>query len=91
LAIESKAHGFALTLSDVKFDSAAAEITADVTRGGTTEDDVPLATVTVTRSMTDMATELTEEAGEVFGSATYAGATGDLLTVVQKTKPTPTD
>ncbi|MFE9935413.1 HtaA domain-containing protein [Streptomyces hirsutus] len=91
LAIESKAHGFALTLSDVKFDSAAAEITADVTRGGTTEDDVPLATVTVSRSMTDMATELTEEAGEVFGSATYAGVAGDPLTVVQKTKPTPTD
>ncbi|MFE9927086.1 HtaA domain-containing protein [Streptomyces sp. NPDC005774] len=91
LAIESKAHGFALTLSDVKFDSAAAEITADVTRGGTTEDDVPLATVTVSRSMTDMATELTEKAGEVFGSASYAGAAGDPLTIVQKTKPTPTD
>ncbi|MFF3927644.1 HtaA domain-containing protein [Streptomyces hirsutus] len=91
LAIESKAHGFALTLSDVKFDSSAAEITADVTRGGTTEDDVPLATVTVSRSMTDMATELTEKAGEVFGSASYAGAAGDPLTVVQKTKPTPTE
>ncbi|MEU3144010.1 MULTISPECIES: HtaA domain-containing protein [unclassified Streptomyces] len=91
LAIESTAHGFALTLSDVRFDSAAAEITADVTRGGETEDDVPLATVTVTRAMTDMATRLTEEAGEVFGSASYAGAAGDPLTVVQKTEPTPTD
>ncbi|MFC1230263.1 HtaA domain-containing protein [Streptomyces sp. Sce081] len=91
LAIESKAHGFALTLSDVRFDSSAAEITADVTRGGTTEDDVPLATVTVTRSMTDMATELTDKAGEVFGSASYAGAAGDPLTIVQKTEPTPTE
>ncbi|MEU3171648.1 HtaA domain-containing protein [Streptomyces sp. NPDC007000] len=91
LAIESTAHGFALTLSDVRFDSAAAEITADVTRGGETEDDVPLATVTVTRAMTDMATRLTEEAGEVFGSASYAGAAGDPLTVVQKTEPAPTD
>ncbi|MEF9903413.1 HtaA domain-containing protein [Streptomyces sp. P9-A2] len=91
LAIESKAHGFALTLSDVTFDSSSAEITADVTRNGETEDDVPLATVTVSRSMTDMATELTEKAGEVFGSASYAGAAGDPLTVVQKTKPTPTD
>ncbi|MFF0164933.1 HtaA domain-containing protein [Streptomyces prasinus] len=91
LAIESKAHGFALTLSDVKFDSSAAEITADVTRNGATEDDVPLATVTVTRAMTDMVTRLTEKAGEVFGSASYAGAAGDPLTIVQKTKPTPTD
>ncbi|MHC3453466.1 HtaA domain-containing protein [Streptomyces prasinus] len=91
LAIESKAHGFALTLSDVKFDSSAAEITADVTRNGATEDDVPLATVTVTRAMTDMATRLTEKAGEVFGSASYAGAAGDPLTIVQKTKPTPTE
>ncbi|MGW9492936.1 HtaA domain-containing protein [Streptomyces prasinus] len=91
LAIESKAHGFALTLSDVRFDSSAAQITADVTRGGTTEDDVPLATVTVTRSMTDMATELTDKAGEVFGSASYAGAAGDPLTIVQKTEPTPTE
>ncbi|MGW5210102.1 HtaA domain-containing protein [Streptomyces sp. NPDC004051] len=91
LAIQSEAHGFALTLSDVKFDSTAAEITADVTRNGRIEDDVPLATVTVTRAMTDMATELTAEAGEVFGSASYAGAAGDPLTVVQKTRPTPTD
>ncbi|MFJ8145483.1 HtaA domain-containing protein [Streptomyces sp. NPDC096048] len=93
LAIESKAHGFALTLSDVRFDSKDAEITADVTRGGTTEDDVPLAKVTVTRAMTDMATTLTEEAAEVFGSASYNGAAGDPLTVARKTpepSPTPT-
>ncbi|MFB6553713.1 HtaA domain-containing protein [Streptomyces sp. NPDC056405] len=93
LAIESKAHGFALTLSDVRFDSKDAEITADVTRGGTTEDDVPLAKVTVTREMTDMATTLTEEAAEVFGSASYNGAAGDPLTVARKTpepSPTPT-
>ncbi|MEJ1196391.1 MULTISPECIES: HtaA domain-containing protein [unclassified Streptomyces] len=89
LAIESKAHGFALALSDVRFDSKDAEITADVTRGGTTEDDVPLATVTVTREMTDMATTLTEEAAEVFGSASYNGAAGDPLTVVRKAPPAP--
>lgn len=90
LGIKSEAHHFELALSDVKFDSAAAEITADVTANGATKDDVPLATVTVTREMKDMATTLTKEAAEVFGSAGYEGAAGDPLTVVQKTKPSPT-
>ncbi|MEU8933301.1 HtaA domain-containing protein [Streptomyces sp. NPDC048409] len=92
LHIVSQAHGFDLTLSDVKFDSGAAEITADVTRNGTTTDDVPLATVTVTRAMTDMTTTLTPQAADVLGSAGYAGAAGDPLTVVQRTtgSPTPT-
>ncbi|MEU1166365.1 HtaA domain-containing protein [Streptomyces sp. NPDC005921] len=85
LHIASQAHGFDLTLSDVRFDSGAAEITADVTRNGTTTDDVPLATVTVTRAMTDMTTTLTKEAADVFGSASYEGAAGDPLTVAQKT------
>ncbi|WP_439812358.1 HtaA domain-containing protein [Streptomyces sp. P9-2] len=89
LNIKSAAHRFELTLSDVKFDSGKGEITADVERNGTTEDDVPLATVTVTRAMTDMATTLTEEAGEVFGSDKYAGAAGDPLTVVKKADPEP--
>ncbi|MFE6284225.1 HtaA domain-containing protein [Streptomyces sp. NPDC057877] len=90
LHIESTAHGFEITLSDVRFDSGAAEITADVTKGGTTTQDVPLADVTVTRAMTDMATTLTEEAAGVFGSASYAGAAGDPLSVVQKRSPSPT-
>ncbi|MEU6259823.1 HtaA domain-containing protein [Streptomyces sp. NPDC047043] len=89
LKIESKLHGFELALSDVKFDSADAEITADVTRNGATTDDVPLADVTVTRAMTDMATTLTKEAADVFGSASYEGAAGDPLTVVQKTASSP--
>ncbi|NEC52782.1 hypothetical protein G3I18_30155, partial [Actinospica acidiphila] len=89
LNIKSAAHRFELTLSDLKFDSGKGEITADVERDGATEDDVPLATVTVTRAMTDMATTLTEEAGEVFGSATYAGAAGDPLTLVKKADPEP--
>ncbi|MFJ6292991.1 HtaA domain-containing protein [Streptomyces griseoviridis] len=88
LRIESKAHGFEIELSDVRFDSKDAEITADVTRDGTTTDDVPLATVTVTRDMKEMATTLTKEAADVFGSASYADAAGDPLTVVQTTPPT---
>ncbi|WP_155055079.1 HtaA domain-containing protein [Streptomyces blattellae] len=90
LRIKSDLHRFDLTLSDVKFDSAAAEITADVTKDGATTDDVPLATVTVTREMTDMSTKLTKEAADTFGSASYEGADGDPLTVVQKTTPSPT-
>ncbi|MET9893314.1 HtaA domain-containing protein [Streptomyces sp. NPDC006465] len=89
LKIASKLHGFELTLSDVRFDSAAAEITADVTSDGTTQDDVPLADVTVTRTMADMETKLTKEAATVLGSASYEGAAGDPLTVVQKPAATP--
>ncbi|MFC5219120.1 HtaA domain-containing protein [Streptomyces coerulescens] len=87
LRIASTAHGFDLTLSDVRFDSAAAEITADVTKSGTTTQDVPLADVTVTRAMTDMTTKLTKEAADTFGSPGYEGAEGDPLTVVQRTAP----
>ncbi|MFF3888060.1 HtaA domain-containing protein [Streptomyces sp. NPDC001914] len=90
LKIASKLHGFELTLSDVRFDSAAAEITADVTSGGTTQNDVPLADVTVTRTMTDMETRLTKEAATVLGSAGYEGAAGDPLTVTQKSAATQT-
>ncbi|MCX4991327.1 MULTISPECIES: HtaA domain-containing protein [unclassified Streptomyces] len=89
LKIASKLHGFELTLSDVRFDSGAAEITADVTSGGTTQDDVPLADVTVTRTMAGMETKLTKEAATVLGSASYEGAAGDPLTVVQKPAATP--
>ncbi|MFJ3668232.1 HtaA domain-containing protein [Streptomyces sp. NPDC090106] len=93
LKIESKLHGFDITLTDVRFDSATAEITADVTKSGTTTQDVPLADVTVTRAMTDMETKLTKEAADVLGSAGYEGAAGDPLTLTQTTQtqsPTPT-
>ncbi|MCX5038206.1 MULTISPECIES: HtaA domain-containing protein [Streptomyces] len=96
LVSASAAHGFEVTLTDVRFDSGAGEITADVTTVDTSGatpvkkgDDVPLAKVAVTRAMTDMATTLTTEAGEYLGSAGYAGAAGDPLTVVKKT-PEPT-
>ncbi|CAB61716.1 MULTISPECIES: HtaA domain-containing protein [Streptomyces] len=92
LVSASAAHRFEVTLTDVRFDSGAGEITADVTTVDTSGatptkkgDDVPLAKVAVTRAMTDMATTLTTEAGEYLGSASYAGAAGDPLTVVRKT------
>ncbi|MEU1502251.1 HtaA domain-containing protein [Streptomyces sp. NPDC005732] len=89
LKIASARHGFELTLSDVRFDSGAAEITADVTSGGTTRNDVPLAAVTVTRDMASMTTTLTAEAATVLGSPGYAGAEGDPLSVVQRTTQSP--
>ncbi|WP_345799686.1 HtaA domain-containing protein [Streptomyces rochei] len=92
LVSASKAHGFEVTLTDVRFDSKAGEITADVKKVDTSQgtptttegDDVPLATVAVTRDMKDMATTLTAEAGDFLGSAGYAGAAGDPLTVVRR-------
>ncbi|MFA3874195.1 HtaA domain-containing protein [Streptomyces sp. MMCC 100] len=94
LVSASAAHHFEVTLTDVRFDSGAGEITADVTAVDTSGatpvkkgDDVPLATVDVTREMTGMATTLTTEAGEYLGSADYAGAAGDPLTVAKKTQP----
>lgn len=89
LKIASTRHGFELTLADVRFDSAAAEITADVTSNGTTQNDVPLADVTVTRDLTGMTTKLTQQAATVLGSPGYAGAEGDPLSVVQKATPSP--
>ncbi|MDI9834428.1 HtaA domain-containing protein [Streptomyces sp. KAU_LT] len=86
LTVASEAHGFEIVLSDVRFDSGDAEITADVTRDGTTTQDVPLADVTVTRAMTGMETRLTKEAADVLGSKSYEGAAGDPLTVVQRTE-----
>ncbi|MFB6754442.1 HtaA domain-containing protein [Streptomyces sp. NPDC056353] len=95
LVSASAAHHFEVTLTDLRFDSGAGEITADVTTVDTSGatptkkgDDVPLAKVAVTRTMTDMATTLTTEAGEYLGSDGYAGAAGDPLTVVKKTPPT---
>ncbi|MFC7898384.1 HtaA domain-containing protein [Streptomyces sp. NPDC057381] len=96
LVSASEAHGFEVTLTDVRFDSKAGEITADVKKVDTSQgapettegEDVPLATVAVTRDMKEMATTLTAEAGEFLGSPGYAGAEGDPLTVVEKTPPT---
>ncbi|GAA3850810.1 HtaA domain-containing protein [Streptomyces lacrimifluminis] len=89
LKIASTLHGFELTLSDVRFDSRTAKITADVTKSGAIQDDVPFADVTVTRGMTDMATKLTAEAATVLGSSSYSGAAGDPLTVVEKKTESP--
>ncbi|MER7176321.1 HtaA domain-containing protein [Streptomyces mesophilus] len=83
---KSTIHGFDITVSDVQFDSGTKKITADITKNGTETQDVPLADVTVSRSMTDMATKMTAEASEQLGSD-YTGKDGDPLTVTAPAKP----
>ncbi|WP_329116452.1 HtaA domain-containing protein [Streptomyces sp. NBC_01465] len=90
----STAHGFDVKLSDFKFNSGTSTVTADVTKSGKTEDDVPFASVTVDRAMTNMTTKLTAEADTALGGGgRYTGAAGDPLTVTApapETTPSPT-
>ncbi|BCM66518.1 hypothetical protein CFC35_28465 [Streptomyces sp. FBKL.4005] len=91
LTIESRTHGFTRVLSDLRYDSAAGVLTADlVADGGAEQQDVPLAKVAAPTGpeMTGLATTLTTEAGAFLGSASYAGAAGDPVSVA-KPKPTP--
>ncbi|MGW7439012.1 HtaA domain-containing protein [Streptomyces sp. NPDC054849] len=92
-------HGFEVKLSDIRIDTGTRKLTADVTKGGATAQDVPLATVAFGgQSMTNLETKLTKEAADAFGSPGYEGKTGDPLTaklefekpVPTPTKPTPT-
>ncbi|MFD5623055.1 HtaA domain-containing protein [Streptomyces yangpuensis] len=94
-------HGFEVKLSDIRIDTGTRKLTADVTKSGATAQDVPLATVAFAgQSMTGLATTLTKEAAETFGSAGYENKAADPLTAGLKfeepapeptpTKPTPT-
>ncbi|WP_073951852.1 HtaA domain-containing protein [Streptomyces kebangsaanensis] len=95
LTAESSVHGFKRTFSDFQYDSATGVLTADLTADdGEIRQDVPLATVEAPtgQDMSDLATTLTTEAGAFLGSASYAGAAGDPLSVVKKettTSPSP--
>ncbi|MEV7614553.1 HtaA domain-containing protein [Streptomyces sp. NPDC089799] len=74
-------HGFEVKLSDFRIDSGTRQVTADVTKGGTTAQDVPLATAAFTGpDMTGLATTLTKQAADSLGSATYENKPGDPLT-----------
>ncbi|MFD3543445.1 HtaA domain-containing protein [Streptomyces sp. NPDC058662] len=75
-------HGFEVKLSDFRIDTGTKKITADVTKGGATTQDVPLATVAFGgRSMENLATTLTQEAADSLGSPRYKDLPGDPLTV----------
>ncbi|MBT2511007.1 HtaA domain-containing protein [Streptomyces sp. ISL-98] len=83
-------HGFEVKLSDLRFDTGAERLTADVTRdGGAVQEDVPLAEAKVAGpSMEKLATTLTKEAAAALGGP-YEGKAGDPLTVkLEFEKPT---
>ncbi|MCP3817551.1 HtaA domain-containing protein [Streptomyces sp. A3M-1-3] len=87
-------HGFEVKLSDFQFDTGTQKLTADVTKGAATKQDVPLADVKVAGpSLENLATTLTKEAAEELGGP-YEGIAGDPLTVKlefeQPTTPKPT-
>ncbi|MFF5781414.1 HtaA domain-containing protein [Streptomyces virginiae] len=87
-------HGFEVKLSDIRIDTGTKKLTADVTKGGTTTQDVPMATVAFTgQSMTNLATTLTQEAADALGSAGYKDKPGDPLNAkleFEKPAPEPT-
>lgn len=87
-------HGFEVRLSDIRIDTGTKKLTADVTKGGATTQDVPLATVAFGgQSMANLETKLTKEAADALGSPGYEGKTGDPLTAkleFEKPVPTPT-
>ncbi|WKD34906.1 HtaA domain-containing protein [Streptomyces xanthophaeus] len=88
-------HGFEVKLSDIRIDTGTKKLTADVTKGGTTTQDVPMATVAFAgQAMNGLATTLTQEAADVLGSPGYKDKPGDPLTAKlefeKKPDPEPT-
>ncbi|WP_329386231.1 HtaA domain-containing protein [Streptomyces sp. NBC_01351] len=74
-------HGFEVKLSDFRIDSGTKKVTADVTKGGATTQDVPLAAVAFTGPATaNLATTLTKAAADALGSPSYENRAGDPLT-----------
>ncbi|MEU4951482.1 HtaA domain-containing protein [Streptomyces lavendulae] len=84
-------HGFEIKLSDFRIDTGTKKVTADVTKGGSTTQDVPLADVAFGRPPMDrLATVLTKETADALGATRYNKLDGDPLTVkVQFESPSP--
>ncbi|MFD4246620.1 HtaA domain-containing protein [Streptomyces sp. NPDC058525] len=84
-------HGFEVKLSDFRIDTGTKKLTADVTKGGATTQDVPLAAVAFAgQSMANLGTTLTKEAADALGSASYENKAGDPLTAkLEFEKPAP--
>ncbi|TDU78483.1 HtaA domain-containing protein [Streptomyces sp. KS 21] len=84
-------HGFEVKLSDFRIDTGTKKLTADVTKGSATTQDVPLAAVAFAgQSMDGLATTLTKEAADALGSASYENTAGDPLTAkLDFEKPAP--
>ncbi|MFK0253195.1 HtaA domain-containing protein [Streptomyces sp. NPDC090445] len=80
VTFDSPAHGFKVTLANLRIDTGTKKLTADVTKNGALTRDVPLANVAFTGSTMDkLATTLTKEAADQLGSPQYEGMAGDPL------------
>ncbi|GLX40865.1 hypothetical protein Sros01_69380 [Streptomyces roseochromogenus] len=84
-------HGFEVKLSDFRIDTGTRKVTADVTKDGSTTQDVPLADVAFGRPpMEKLATVLTKETADALRATRYEKLAGDPLTVkVQFESPSP--
>ncbi|MFE2271325.1 HtaA domain-containing protein [Streptomyces lavendulae] len=84
-------HGFEVKLSDFRIDTGTRKVTADVTKDGSTTQDVPLAAVAFGRPpMEKLATVLTKETADALRATRYEKLAGDPLTVkVQFESPSP--
>ncbi|MFD5508572.1 HtaA domain-containing protein [Streptomyces sp. NPDC127051] len=81
VTFDAPAHGFKLTLANLRFDTGTKKLTADVTKNGTLTPDVPMADVAFGgQSMEKLGTTLTKEAAAQLGSDKYVGLAGDPLT-----------
>jgi hypothetical protein len=82
VTFKSPAHGFEVTLSDFRFDTATRQVTADVAqKGGTPRQDVPLAAFALAGQSTEnLPTTLTQDAATELGGP-YKDKPGDPLTV----------
>ncbi|MFD7834892.1 HtaA domain-containing protein [Streptomyces sp. NPDC059761] len=81
VTFDAPAHGFKLTLANLRFDTGTKKLTADVTKNGTLAPDVPMADVAFGgQSMEKLGTTLTKEAAAQLGSDKYVGLAGDPLT-----------
>lgn len=91
VTFDAPAHGFKVTLANLRFDTGTKKLTADVTKNGTLTAGVPLADVAFGGpAMDKLGTTLTKEAAEQLGSDRYAGLAGDPLTAaLEFAKPSP--
>ncbi|WP_405703296.1 HtaA domain-containing protein [Streptomyces sp. NBC_00069] len=91
VTFDAPAHGFKVTLANLRFDTGTKKLTADVTKNGTLTPGVPMADVAFGGpAMEKLGTTLTKEAAEQLGSDKYVGLAGDPLTAaLQFAQPSP--
>ncbi|MFD5421691.1 HtaA domain-containing protein [Streptomyces sp. NPDC127069] len=92
VTFESEAHGFTLTIGNLRIDTAAKTLTADVTRDGKSTADVVVAKVAFADgNTTGLRTTLTKQFADLLGYPDYADQDGDKLTAALELPKPPTD